>query len=163
MKTLARKGRLLAKRSGVSEKSAVEMQRAYYAQTAAAYDDMHVREDDEHGFALSFLISAVGQFGIRSILDVGCGTGRALIRIKEALPGIEAVGIEPSAELRAVGHSKGLSKTELVEGDATRLAFGDGSFDLNGRIWSPASCSRAVKGRGGDAACGAQSNFHFGQ
>jgi len=130
MKTLARKGRLLAKRSGVSEKSAVEMQRAYYAHTAAAYDDMHVREDDEHGFALSFLISAVGQFGIRSILDVGCGTGRALIRIKEALPGIEAVGIEPSAELRAVGHSKGLSKTELVEGDATRLAFGDGSFDL---------------------------------
>jgi hypothetical protein len=33
-------------------KSDVDIQRAYYADTAHEYDDMHVREDDEHGFAL---------------------------------------------------------------------------------------------------------------
>jgi ubiquinone/menaquinone biosynthesis C-methylase UbiE len=127
---LRAKRRCVAEHSGASQKAAVEIQRAYYAQTAARYDDMHVREDDEHGFALRFLTSAVEQLGIRSILDVGCGTGRALIRIKEALPGIAAVGIEPSAELRAVGHAKGLSAIELIDGDAMKIAFDNGSFDL---------------------------------
>jgi len=120
----------MAKRGTSAEDEAVQIQRSYYAQTAADYDDMHIREDDEHGFALSFMIAAVEQFGIRSILDVGCGTGRGLLRIKLALPGIKAVGIEPSAELRAVGHSKGLSHAELIDGDAMHLAFPDGSFDM---------------------------------
>jgi ubiquinone/menaquinone biosynthesis C-methylase UbiE len=53
-----------------------------------------------------------------------------LIGIKKKLPGIEAVGIEPSAELRAIGYSKGLSETELINGDAMKLAFGNGTFDL---------------------------------
>jgi ubiquinone/menaquinone biosynthesis C-methylase UbiE len=114
----------------MAEKNEVQVQRAYYARTAQEYDEMHVRDDDEHGFALSFLIAAVEQFGIKSILDVGCGTGRGLLRIKQAIPGIAAVGIEPSAELREVGHAKGLSETELVDGDAMKLAYGDGSFDL---------------------------------
>ena len=43
---------------------------------------------------------------------------------------MSVVGIEPSAELRKVGYSKGLSETELVDGDAMRLAFSDASFDL---------------------------------
>jgi ubiquinone/menaquinone biosynthesis C-methylase UbiE len=114
----------------MAEKKAVQIQRAYYARTATGYDGLHVRTDDEHGFALSFLISVVGQFGIRSILDVGCGTGRGLLRIKDAIPGLAVAGIEPSAELRAVGHAKGLSESELIDGDAMKLAFGDGSFDL---------------------------------
>src|ERR1035441_1208366 len=115
--------------SGVSDQ-AVEIQRAYYARTAADYDEMHVREDDEHGFALSFMIAAVEQFGIRSILDEGSGTGRGLLWIRRMLPGVRAVGVEPSAELRAMGHSKGLGEDELVDGDAMKLAFADGSFDL---------------------------------
>src|SRR5665213_810368 len=109
---------------------AVDIQRAYYAATADRYDSMHVHGDDEHGFALRFLISATGHFGIRSILDIGSGTGRGIRTIKSALPGITALGIEPSLELRKIGHSKGLSEVELIDGDATNLAFGDNSFDL---------------------------------
>ena len=122
-------GGRVAEKPGTTEK-AVGIQRAYYARTAEEYDEMHVRGDDEHGIALSFLISMIGQFGVKSILDVGCGTGRGLLRIKDALPGIRAVGIEPSAELREVGHAKGLSETELIDGDAMNLPFADGSFDL---------------------------------
>jgi ubiquinone/menaquinone biosynthesis C-methylase UbiE len=109
---------------------AVDIQRAYYAATADGYDASHVHGDDEHSFALRFLIAAAGQLGIRSILDIGSGTGRGLLTIKATLPEVTALGIEPSPELRRIGHSKALSKEELIDGDAMNLAFEDGSFDL---------------------------------
>ena len=113
-----------------AEERAVQIQRDYYADTAHRYDDLHITEDQEHNFALQFMISTIKYLGIRSILDIGSGTGRALFQIKSELPGVTAVGIEPSAKLREVGHSKGLQKTELVDGDAMNLAYGDSSFDL---------------------------------
>jgi len=117
-------------RPKVIDQEAVALQRAYYAETSAHYDQMHVHGDDEHGFGLSFLISTIGHFGMCSVLDVGCGTGRGLLRIKESFPGIRAMGVEPSKELREMGHSKGLSQSELVDGDAMDLAFPDESFDV---------------------------------
>ena len=113
-----------------ARRNAVEIQRAYYARTAHRYDDMHVHEDDAHGFALRFMISVVEHLGIKSILDIGCGTGRALLEIKREMPNITAIGIEPSSELRKVGHAKGLLEAELIDGDAMNLALSDGSFDL---------------------------------
>lgn len=109
---------------------ATDLQRAYYAATAGQYDAMHVRDDDEHGFALAFLIGCLGHFGFGSVLDLGSGTGRALVKIKAACPTVRAVGVEPSAELRTAGHAKGLSATDLIDGDAQDLAFQDGSFDV---------------------------------
>jgi ubiquinone/menaquinone biosynthesis C-methylase UbiE len=118
--------------SDIAKRKAITIQRAYYAETAQSYDDMHMRDDVdvEHNFALQFMISAVAHFGIQSILDVGSGTGRVLSAFKLAMPDIKVVGIEPSAELRKVGHSKGLAETQLIDGDAMNLPFGDGSFDL---------------------------------
>jgi ubiquinone/menaquinone biosynthesis C-methylase UbiE len=105
----------------------VEIQRAYYAETARKYDKMHA---DEHGLGLHFMISAVEELGVESILDVGCGTGRALFKIREKLPHVQAIGIEPCAELRDMGHAKGLADSQLIDGDAMKLAFEDNSFDL---------------------------------
>ena len=34
------------------------------------------------------------------------------------------MGVEPSAELREIGYSKGLSRNQLIDGDAMNLAFG---------------------------------------
>jgi ubiquinone/menaquinone biosynthesis C-methylase UbiE len=113
-----------------STQKATEIQRAYYVATADRYDDMHVHEDDEHSFALRFMLSVIQYFGVHSILDVGCGTGRGLLKIKLEKPGVTVVGIEPSTELRRVGHSKGLLEAELIDGDAMNLDFGDGTFDL---------------------------------
>jgi ubiquinone/menaquinone biosynthesis C-methylase UbiE len=110
--------------------NSIDIQRAYYADTAHKYDDLHLSEYDEHSFALQFMISVLEPLGIRSILDVGSGTGRVLLRIKEQIPNYTAVGIEPSLELRSVGRAKGLSDTELIDGDAMSLAFSDGSIDL---------------------------------
>ena len=113
-----------------STQDEVRIQRAYYAETAHRYDSAHVHQDDEHSFALRFMISAMEQLGIQSVLDVGSGTGRGLLMLKRAMPDIVAVGVEPSSELRKVGYANGLTETQLIDGDAMALAFGNGSFDL---------------------------------
>ena len=69
-----------------TRKTAVEIQRAYYARTSHRYNEMHAHEDDAHGFALWFMISVVEHLGIQSILDIGGGTGRALLKIKKEMP-----------------------------------------------------------------------------
>jgi ubiquinone/menaquinone biosynthesis C-methylase UbiE len=116
--------------SDEARQHAVEIQRGYYAKTARRYDDMHLDERGEHYLALRFMISMVGFLGIESILDVGSGTGRCLIDVTREIPEITAVGVEPSAELREVGYSKGLLKSQLIDGDAMNLPFSDNSFDL---------------------------------
>ena len=113
-----------------SAPTATDIQRAYYAKTASGYDDMHVAADDEHGFALAYMISIADHLGVESILDVGSGTGRALLAVKRKLPQMRVVGVEPSSELREIGYSKGLSPAELIDGDAMKLGYGDGAFDL---------------------------------
>jgi ubiquinone/menaquinone biosynthesis C-methylase UbiE len=115
-------------RMGASPKE-VQLQRAYYAQTAEQYDGMHSHEA-EHHFALSFLQAAIGFLGAESVLDVGAGTGRTITFLKEQCPSVSVSGVEPSAPLREIGYSKGLSTSELFDGDATRLSLPDASFDI---------------------------------
>lgn len=108
----------------------VAIQRAYYARTSGQYDSMHSHGGHEHDFALAFMLSMISHLDVGSVLDIGCGTGRALLRIKSTYPDLAAVGVEPSRELRGIGHSRGLSERELVDGDAQHLAHSDGAFDL---------------------------------
>jgi SAM-dependent methyltransferase len=110
--------------------SEAELQRRYYAATANGYNEMHLDERDEHGFALAFLGSMLGYFDLGSALDIGSGTGRALTFLKRVKPEMRLVGIEPVRELREVGYAAGLSENDLIPGDATRLPFSDGEFDL---------------------------------
>jgi len=115
--------------SGECQTQAEILQRAYYASTAAAYDDAHI-DAAEHRLGLQIMLAAIRHYGFSSVLDVGSGTGRALTFLKSELPAVRVVGIEPSPELRAIGHGKGLTDGELQDGDALRLPFDDGAFDL---------------------------------
>lgn len=110
--------------------SDVERQRRYYAGTAHLYDSMHLNKKDEHFLALSFLISSFEYLGIKSVLDIGAGTGRALQYIKEHRPDVMLRGVEPVEELRKVGHEKGLAEDELIYGDGMNLHFEREQFDL---------------------------------
>jgi ubiquinone/menaquinone biosynthesis C-methylase UbiE len=110
--------------------SETAMQREYYGRTAAAYDHAHLEGKGEHDLAVAFLLSIISCLDIQSVMDIGSGTGRALLKIKQAFPGLKIVGVEPSSELRDIGHAKGLSQDELVDGDARRLDYPDGAFDL---------------------------------
>jgi ubiquinone/menaquinone biosynthesis C-methylase UbiE len=111
-------------------RSAAEIQQAYYAETSDKYDELHNQNRDEHGLGLAYMMAMIEFFDFGSVLDVGSGTGFTLLKLKEKMPHIRAVGVEPSAAQRVIGYGKGLSETELVDGDAMRLAFADGSFDL---------------------------------
>lgn len=59
------------------------------------------------------------------VLDVGCGTGEFLARLREV--GADAVGVDPAAGMRAVASAKGF---DVRRGDAEDLPFADASFDV---------------------------------
>jgi SAM-dependent methyltransferase len=101
----------------------VELQRAYYAETAGKYDGMHAPEP----LALAFLDSAIEMLGAGSILEVGAGTGKVTEHLIRRHPTAKVTGIEPVSAMRDVALRRGVT---LVDGDVTRLAFGDRSFDL---------------------------------
>ncbi len=108
----------------------IEIQRRYYRDTAATYNESCVHGKDEHYFALSFLTSALDYIEAESVLDIGSGTGRAVSYLKEHRPAIHVVGVEPVDELRNIGYANGLSRSDLISGDATQLQFADNQFDL---------------------------------
>jgi SAM-dependent methyltransferase len=87
---------------------------------------MHVSEGDEHYFALCLMLAAVDFLGIKSVLDIGAGTGRTIAQIKRVRPDLVVKGIEPVKELREIGYSKGISTEELIAGDALALPFREG-------------------------------------
>ncbi len=107
-----------------------EIQREYYAKTAARYDSMHVHVGDEHFFAMHLLLGYIELLKIRSVLDVGSGTGRALHFLKEHRPDLRVVGVEPVSELRDQARAKGLTEHEILPGKAEILDFPSESFDL---------------------------------
>ena len=117
------------------EAEAASLQRAYYRDIADRYDSFHVDVNDsrrlgEHDLAAAFMTGVIPLLGIRSVLDIGAGTGRTLSQLKASLPQLRIVGIEPSEALREEGYRKGLTADELVEGDAQALNYDTGSFDL---------------------------------
>ncbi|MDB9375004.1 class I SAM-dependent methyltransferase [Nodularia sphaerocarpa] len=107
-----------------------EIQRRYYAETAYNYDQLHVYEKDTHYFALCFMVGAMEFLNVKSILDVGAGTGRSIAYIKQRCSGITIKGIEPVKELREVGYAKGISSEDLIQGDGLQIPFDDKSFDI---------------------------------
>lgn len=108
----------------------IEIQRQYYAKTALSYDEMHLEKDQEHILALYLLAGYIEFHQIRSVLDVGAGTGRTVLWLKNRFPDLIIKGIEPVAALREQGYQKGISSEDLIDGDAYQLPFPENSFDL---------------------------------
>lgn len=107
---------------------AVALQRAYYEATSASYDASHV--EHEHIVALHLLAGYIELGGVRSVLDVGAGTGRAMRFLKARFPNLVIKGVEPVDGLRRRGHAQGIPEQDLLAGDGAALPFPDQSFDL---------------------------------
>jgi len=106
-----------------------DIQYEYYKKTAGFYDCCHA-DAKEHALALMFLSSAIEYLGIKSVLDIGSGTGRVLLYLKKKHPGIILKGIEPVAELREIAYKNGIGRDVLIGGDAGKMDFGGSEFDL---------------------------------
>jgi ubiquinone/menaquinone biosynthesis C-methylase UbiE len=65
-----------------------------------------------------------------SVLDIGCGHGAILPRLRRAVEPGRVVGIDPSKTMISVARSKAKSGAiELFNGDVEALPFEDGAFD----------------------------------
>lgn len=110
--------------------SARALQQEYYRRTAGEYDDMHDAEGAVHAFALERTASVLERIGARSVLDTGCGTGRALRHLRDRLPGVELYGNDPSAELLEIAvEQHGIPAERLTCVGSQELPYDDGSFD----------------------------------
>lgn len=102
----------------------------YYSKTAKVYDNLQLHLDDEHYNALKLLLGFIINDNYRTILDIGSGTGRALLYLKQFLPDINYRGIEFIPELREISISKGLESEKIDLGDARKLPYPDNSFEV---------------------------------
>jgi ubiquinone/menaquinone biosynthesis C-methylase UbiE len=112
------------------ENAETRLKEQLFAQNAARFDEACIHEGDEHNFALGALLGLLDFLQIESVLDVGAGTGRTLVYLKEKRPRLKVWGIEPVPAQRQQGYNKGIAEQELLAGNATALQFGDGEFDL---------------------------------
>jgi SAM-dependent methyltransferase len=109
--------------------TAVDAQRAYYRETAGVYDAMRECEA-EHEAALALIVPYLVRLGSGSVLDTGCGTGRAMRAIASALPGVRVHGNDPSPELlRVATEQHGIPASALDCVGSDPLPYAADSFD----------------------------------
>jgi ubiquinone/menaquinone biosynthesis C-methylase UbiE len=100
---------------------------------AAAYDELDRRRGDVifQGFAESAL-----WMGVRSgtVLDVGTGSGRVVLRLAALNPALAIDAIDLSNSMLTLARTnaarKGITNVRFHVGDAKQLPYDDGAFDL---------------------------------
>ena len=111
--------------------NATAIQRNYYTQSAARYEEMHQHEGAGDPAHMDFIISMLRMLQARTVLDVGTASGRALRTLKTALPELFLCGIEPVAALLEEGVGYGNADSgALIQGKGDALPFADNSFDV---------------------------------
>jgi ubiquinone/menaquinone biosynthesis C-methylase UbiE len=111
-----------------AELPAFQRQQDYYRAMADQYDSPE--SDDQIEYAMYVLDGYLKRTKIASLLEVGSGTGRALLQIQKSFPEISVVGIEPSDALRDAAYRKGVPQHKLLHGDGYNLQFAENAFDL---------------------------------
>lgn len=103
---------------------------SYYDQTSAHYDELHGGDKDrEHIRALELGWPILERLGIKSVAEVGCGTGRSMGWLGERDKSLDLVGIDPSAGLLEIARKR-LPHARFERGHGERLPLADRSVDL---------------------------------
>jgi SAM-dependent methyltransferase len=100
---------------------------------AVAYDSLY--QEKNYAAENHFIKSVAERFGelpVKSILDLGCGTGGHAIPL--ALEGYQVTGVDLSSEMLAQANVKAQqagtgSRLSLIEGDISNISL-DGQFDM---------------------------------
>jgi SAM-dependent methyltransferase len=83
---------------------------------AAIYDAL-----DPDRFDLGAYIAMVEEFGARSVLDLGCGTGAFALMLAER--GLEVIGVDPAGASLDVARAKpGADRVTWIHGDASAIS-----------------------------------------
>ena len=64
------------------------------------------------------------------LLDVGCGTGALLEKLRQAFPEVILEGVDISSKMLEVARTRNISNATFTEGDSESLPFSDGSFEI---------------------------------
>jgi len=100
-----------------------------FARTA---DLVAARQDARAEELAAHVLAFVQPRGTERLLDVGTGAGALALALA---PHVEAaVGVDVEPELLARARDRAPANVSFVEGDATKLPFEDGSFDLVGTL-----------------------------
>ena len=98
---------------------------------SSTIQDPFIRETE-----FSFFLESLELFGVNrgdfefSVLDVGCGNGILLSKIKEKFPTLELHGLEFSSDLLALAKSRNLEGVNFFHGDARVLSHFPQKFDV---------------------------------
>ena len=99
--------------------------REFFATRAADWDARFPDDGPRYAAAVAELALAPG----RSVLDAGCGTGRALPLLRAAVgPAGTVTGVDLTPEMLAVAAARGADATLLLA-DCTRLPLADAALD----------------------------------
>jgi ubiquinone/menaquinone biosynthesis C-methylase UbiE len=110
---------------------AAEIQREYYAATAAKYDSMHGHEAANNPQTFKYVTFLLRAVQPETVLDVGAGTGQAILKMKKAMPDLSISGVEPVTALIEQGEREnGLPAGTILQGVGENLPFADASFDV---------------------------------
>ena len=99
-----------------------EQYQSYYERPGAAHYDKA-----RYAAIAAWMKSALGDFAPKSILDVGCGTGRLMALVADSYPGASIEGVEPSTDNAKQARRSGFVVYE------TRLGSGEtlpNTYDL---------------------------------
>ena len=103
--------------------------RSYYAATAGTYDELH-DGDEEHQIALWLTAAFLRRLQPASLLDVGCGTGRALSYLRAEFPDLALRGADPSPDMLRVATERHGIPAEWLDVTGERLPYPDSAFDV---------------------------------
>jgi ubiquinone/menaquinone biosynthesis C-methylase UbiE len=108
----------------------VEIQRRYYTDTAPCYDRMHGQEAGDNPQTFKLLCAMLQMADVKTVLEVGAGTGRGMRRLSEAMPELSVRGIEPvTALVEQATKKNGVPAGAILQAVGERLPFCDGTFD----------------------------------
>lgn len=74
------------------------------------------------------LLTALGLRDGSTVLDVGCGPGAVLARLRELLPGARLLAVEPDPELAGLARAR-VPSAEVTVAAAETLPYADGAVD----------------------------------
>ena len=116
----------------------MDQERDYKAESMREFDEMAGKYDAHSPlhYRLTRLCDAailkrLATFdGVSSILDVGCGTGALLEKIRFAYPQMTLNGVDLSLGMLNIAKKRNIPRVAFAQGDAEYLPYRDGSFDV---------------------------------